>query len=196
MNDSTVPSTIDPTLKYLKRPRHKTKPDKYDYKGNLDLKTATRRSHAARKKRIKGAPMPIEDFRAENIDTERVTLKRAPNLGIFSKSRTSVPLVGRDLPDLTFPTMKFLTKRAEDIDNRRVALLMQNQARVEKEAYQKAQKNGKTIGEPDIDRLHSSQQVYKNRSRHPDYSFTPQTRHSNPRSNHGHESKQENRASL
>lgn len=102
---------IDPAEKYAKRPRHKTKADKYEYKG--DTERPAKEPGGSRRKRLKRGNTLNEDFQATNIDVARVSLKPKNNLGIFSRSKKSAPLAGRDLPDLTFTKMDFLHKPAE-----------------------------------------------------------------------------------
>lgn len=116
---------MDPSAKYAKRPRHKTKADKYEYKGDVEKKRSSRTPRASKRRRIKTGPLHNEDFRADNVDTERVTLKPHMNLGIFSKSKSSTPNIGRDLPDLTFPKMVCLSKSAGEADRELASLRMQ-----------------------------------------------------------------------
>ncbi|KAK5940590.1 hypothetical protein PMZ80_007007 [Knufia obscura] len=105
--------TVDPTEKYAKRRRHKTKADKYEYKGDVGVKRSAKGSRGSKRKRLRGSNTLNEDFQATNVDVARVSLKPENNLGIFSRSKKSVPLPGRDLPDLTFTKMDFLSKPAE-----------------------------------------------------------------------------------
>jgi len=102
---------IDPAGKYAKRTRHKTKADKYEYKG--DTERREKEPGGSRRKRLKRGNTLNEDFQATNIDVARVSLKPQNNLGIFSRSKKSAPLAGRDLPDLTFTKMDFLHKPAK-----------------------------------------------------------------------------------
>lgn len=104
---------IDPPEKYTKRQRHKTKADKYEYKGEVRTKRPAKRLKASKRKRLSGRDTLGEEFRAANIDVKRITLKPEDNLGIFSRSKKSIPLAGRDLPDLTFTKMSFLSKATE-----------------------------------------------------------------------------------
>jgi len=103
----------DPTEKYDKPRRRKTKPDKYEYKRDVDAKRPDKASRGSKRKRFKGGHTLSEEFQASNVDVTRVSLKPVNNLGIFSRSKTSVPLAGHDLPDLTFTKMDFLSGPAE-----------------------------------------------------------------------------------
>jgi len=47
------------------------------------------------------------DFKAPNVEQERLTLKNT-GLGIFNKGKASEPVTSRGLPDLTFSEMTFL----------------------------------------------------------------------------------------
>lgn len=97
---------IDPAEKYAKRPRHRTNADKYEYKGNATL--TAKEPDGNRRKRVRRGNTVNEEFQATNIDVARVSLKPQNNLGLFSRSKRSIPLAGRDLPDLTFTKMDFL----------------------------------------------------------------------------------------
>lgn len=66
-----------------------------------------RRNH---RKRKRSGSIGKEDFHAENIDTERVTLRPSGEQFVFSRSKMSMPLAGHDLPDLTFTKMDFLSR--------------------------------------------------------------------------------------
>lgn len=51
------------------------------------------------------------DFKAPNVQTERLTLKQDSMPGIFSKGKASQPVEQRGLPDLAFSEMNFLNKK-------------------------------------------------------------------------------------
>lgn len=104
----------DPAQKYSRQPRHKTKASKYDYKAEEAKRNRTSTHRGKKRKRGNGFFDPSECFEALNVNTERVSLKPNTNLGIFSKSKMSVPLTGRDLPDLTFTNMEFLAKNSQE----------------------------------------------------------------------------------
>lgn len=116
---------IDPIAKYAKRPRNKTKADKYEYKGGVDAKRPAQGSKRSKPRRLRGSNTLNEEFQATNIDVARVSLKPEKDLGLFSRSKKSVPLVGRDLPDLTFTKMDFLSKHAEAAQRDMAILRMQ-----------------------------------------------------------------------
>lgn len=101
-------NNADPTTKYAKRPRHKTKSDKYELKEAKHVTGPEEQVHKRRK--LKKDHLPGTDFRANNISAERITLEPKRGVGIFSRSKTSLPFMGQDVPDLTFPNMRFLTK--------------------------------------------------------------------------------------
>lgn len=101
---------IDTAKKYGKRPRHKPKPYKYEYKGETTSKTPSRGLQPTRRKRKLKDALLKEDFRAANVDSERVTLRSKHTHDLFSKSKSSFPISGRDLPDLTFTNMDFLSR--------------------------------------------------------------------------------------
>ena len=111
--------THDPSLKYARRPRHKTREDRYEYKGHEGVKkdhkiTGSNKRYARRKS---GAVLN-EEFQAPNVDSERLTLKQVSGPGFLSKGKSSGPVPRRGIPDLTFSEMSFLNKRRE-LDNAR-----------------------------------------------------------------------------
>lgn len=98
--------------KYERRPSHKTRPDKYEFKVH---KTALEKTHitSKRKRRKKTGPALNNDFKAPNVQQDRLTLKPNTGPGIFQRGNASAPVERRGLPDLTFSGMKFLTKRRD-----------------------------------------------------------------------------------
>lgn len=101
--------------KYERRPRHKTRPDKYELKVH---KTALEKTHitSMRKRRKKSGPALSNDFKALNVQQDRLILKPNTGPGIFHRGKASAPVERRGLPDLTFSGMKFLTKRRDTND--------------------------------------------------------------------------------
>ena len=104
----------DRSEKYARRPRHKTKVDRYEYKGDnirkSPVKITMKRKHK-RSKRNKTGDTLNEEFKAPNIEQDRLTLKANVGPGIFGKGRASALLQTCGLPDLTFSEMNFLRKR-------------------------------------------------------------------------------------
>ncbi|KAF7521811.1 hypothetical protein PCG10_007908 [Penicillium crustosum] len=117
---------------YELRPRHKTREDRYDYKGPLSAVESQSQSRKGRTKKPRGRRHTInDDFHAINITGNRLTLRSNPNLGIFSKGRSSSIMNhhGNTLPalakpeatinshnfapesDLAFSEMNFLSRR-------------------------------------------------------------------------------------
>lgn len=114
--DSSVGSndTIqDAVKKYARRARHKTRTTKYEYGAGIDKrKTQSARAITTRKRQNSGAILN-ENFRAANVNTAGVTLKHTSPPGMFGKNAFFPPLHGRDLPDLTFMRMSFLSGSAD-----------------------------------------------------------------------------------
>lgn len=104
--------SIDHLQNYEKRLRHKTRPNKYDYKAGVESEVATGTQRGVKRKRFPGTSMPGDFFKAANVNAARVSLKPNFNLSIFSKGKTSAQIANCDMPDLTFPSMKFLSKPA------------------------------------------------------------------------------------
>ncbi|ODM14679.1 hypothetical protein SI65_09868 [Aspergillus cristatus] len=101
------------THRYERRPRRKTKEDRYEYKGH-DRRADPERSKKKKKKTAKQSRKHTlnRDFHAPNVSQTRLTLASHPNMGIFGKGRTSSPIKSRELPDLTFSEMNFLSRRS------------------------------------------------------------------------------------
>jgi hypothetical protein len=104
-----------PENKYERKPRHKTRPDKYELK--VDQRTVEKGTHerthrkSNRKRRKKTGLAFNHDFKAPNVPQDRLTLKPNTGPGIFHRGKASALVERRGLPDLTFSEMNFLTKR-------------------------------------------------------------------------------------
>ena len=120
--DSTMKLGKDSKRRYERRPRHKTKPDKYELKPEPSKKRSSHhkdtRHRPKRQRRRKSGIVLNNEFKAPNVPQERLTLKPNSGPGIFSKGKASSPVQRRGLPDLTFSEMTFLTKRREMDDAR------------------------------------------------------------------------------
>ena len=118
-NAPKSPGKHDPSLRYARRPRHKTREDRYEYKGHEDAKRIQKiGGHNKRSARRKLGAALVEEFQAPNVDTERLTLKQASGPGFLSKGKSSEPTTRRGIPDLTFSEMTFLNRR-RDLDDAR-----------------------------------------------------------------------------
>jgi hypothetical protein len=108
--------------KYERRPRHKTRPDKYELK--VDARPVEKAPHegtykkSKRKHHKKTGFAFNHDFKAPNVPQGRLTLKPNTGPGIFHRGKASAPIERRGLPDLTFSEMSFLSKR-RDVDDAR-----------------------------------------------------------------------------
>lgn len=115
----------DPSLKYSRKPRHRTRPDKYEYKGEEEeLKRKSKRVKGKaqhRSSRMKSGVILNDEYQAPNVEPERLTLTNI-GVGMFARGKSSAPMARRDLPDLTFSEMAFLHKRRELDDARFRAL--------------------------------------------------------------------------
>ena len=111
-----------PEIKYEKRPRHKTRPDKYELKLNKSTIGRSRHEIAQKKskhkRRTKTGLALNRDFKAPNVPQDRLTLKPNTGPGLFHRGKASAPVERRGLPDLTFSEMNFLTKRRFVSDTR------------------------------------------------------------------------------
>ncbi|KIW56799.1 hypothetical protein PV05_05428 [Exophiala xenobiotica] len=99
----------DPSDKYARKPRRKTRPDRYEYKEDSRRHTARRGSEKVDHK--KSGTMLNDEFRAPNVGTGRLTLKPSLGPGMFANGKSSAPIRGQGLPDLSFSEMTFLKKK-------------------------------------------------------------------------------------
>ncbi|ERF70151.1 hypothetical protein EPUS_00338 [Endocarpon pusillum Z07020] len=102
---------------YERRPRHKTKANKYDLKMRAksrearDIAGGDRKSN--RRRRRKSGLTLNSDFKAPNVVQERLTLKANSGPGMFHRGKASSPVHIRGMPDLCFTEMNFLSKRRD-----------------------------------------------------------------------------------
>ncbi|KAJ5377369.1 uncharacterized protein N7496_004778 [Penicillium cataractarum] len=98
---------------YSKRPRRKTREDKYEYKRPGSPKKRVARSHKDKVKRTRTSRKhTISDaFHASNVARERLTLHNTMNMGIFSKGKASSPIKICDVPKISFSETQFLTRQ-------------------------------------------------------------------------------------
>ena len=105
----------DPSERYARRPRHKTKADRYDYKNVPEQRS--RKRHTQRSVKKKPGAVLNNEFQAPNIATERLTLKPT-GPGFLNKAKSSSNNDWKGLPDLTFSEMTFLKRKRQDDDTR------------------------------------------------------------------------------
>ncbi|KAI9698412.1 MAG: hypothetical protein M1836_003992 [Candelina mexicana] len=112
---ASTASTEKLDRRYHRRPRHKTRADRYDPtlpEGRKPKPKKLKVTKHIKKQRSRKEPAPLlHDFSAQNVSGERLTLKPSLSIGLFKNGRASSPVRGRGLPDLTFSEMKFLEKR-------------------------------------------------------------------------------------
>jgi hypothetical protein len=117
----TVPSRTGPIErgdlvkeKYERRPRHKTKADKYDLKNGLkppDIGQAdSGKKRSSKRRRRKSGLILNKDFKAPNVAQDRLTLKANGGPGMFHNGKASTQINRRGVPDLVFSEMSFLSK--------------------------------------------------------------------------------------
>ncbi|KAK8162759.1 hypothetical protein BKA80DRAFT_310244 [Phyllosticta citrichinensis] len=124
-SDASDPHQQEGADPYTRRPRRRTRPEIYEPKlGGDREKTKQRRKREKEKSGKKGSkpkprPKAAKDkpphhahaFQAQNVPTERLTMKPNRSIGLFKKGRASTPVKGRGLPDLVFSEMRFLQKQ-------------------------------------------------------------------------------------
>ncbi|KAI9695632.1 MAG: hypothetical protein M1820_008479 [Bogoriella megaspora] len=108
---------------YKRRPRRKTRADRYNAapksheKRCPSLQGEDRDGGSRKRKRRRRVEKPgvgvVQTFQAKNIVKDRLTFKPNKNVGLFRNGRASSPRRGRGLPDLVFSEMKFLQKPRE-----------------------------------------------------------------------------------
>ncbi|KAK4938628.1 hypothetical protein LTR10_020979 [Elasticomyces elasticus] len=110
----------DPTEKYARRPRRKTRPDRYEYKSVAQRALTSRQSRKLDHKK----PWAVlnDEFQAPNVSSQRLTLKPSHGPGILANAKASGPLQRQGLPDLTFTEMDFLRKKNKQDDSGRRGL--------------------------------------------------------------------------
>ncbi|KAF1944108.1 hypothetical protein EJ02DRAFT_341821 [Clathrospora elynae] len=113
---------------YERKPRRKTRPEHFELSSKVTVEERGGHAHnrkgeskktrrkSKRKKSDKTGSGVMQNFHAQNVTGDRLTLK--PQLGIFNKGRTSTAIKGRGsdlraVPDLVFSEMKFLQKQPE-----------------------------------------------------------------------------------
>jgi hypothetical protein len=132
---------------YGKRPRHKTKADKYDPKigpKSRDVGEAdTGKQRSSKRRRKKSGLVLNSDFKAPNAAQDRLTLKANSGPGLFHKGKASSPVRRRGMPDLSFTKMNFLSKPQDDSESKQRDL---NHARASK-SKEKENDRAKQISE-------------------------------------------------
>ncbi|KAF2204474.1 hypothetical protein GQ43DRAFT_161168 [Delitschia confertaspora ATCC 74209] len=114
-----------PSHRYARRPRRKTRLERYEPKRKTD-KELGRHIHGKEKEEIRKSKCKsrhksekkgtgnFQSFHAKNVPKDRLTLRRRENLGLFNKGKASSPPRRRGLPDLVFSEMKFLQKHTDE----------------------------------------------------------------------------------
>ncbi|EXJ74169.1 uncharacterized protein A1O5_02463 [Cladophialophora psammophila CBS 110553] len=115
----------DASENYARKLRHKTKPDRYEYK-DASKKPPNERESKGRIKK-KSATLLNHEFQAPNVAIERLTLNSNSGPGFLAKAKSSTDVGKKGLPDLTFSEMAFLKRKRQDDDARFAKLKEQNQ---------------------------------------------------------------------
>lgn len=112
-NSTTSSSSSSSSQTYKRRPRHKTREDRYEYKGskNHDGKIHNSRKtkteitrHKKQKRRVKKDV--IDNFMASNVLSNRLSLNKPA--GMFRRGKASFPATRPGVPDLKFSERAFL----------------------------------------------------------------------------------------
>ncbi|KAJ5623295.1 hypothetical protein N7490_011900 [Penicillium lividum] len=103
-----------PDPSFDRKPRHKTREDRYEYKGTSTSKEQST-AHRDKRKRRRSRKHTMNDvFHAPNVARERLTLRGNLNVGIFNKGKASSPLNLCNVPDSAFSETKFPAKRQQN----------------------------------------------------------------------------------
>ncbi|EKD19282.1 uncharacterized protein L3040_009278 [Drepanopeziza brunnea f. sp. 'multigermtubi'] len=115
-------SLIAPRETFEKRPRYKTREDRYEPKKEKrsrknDENKATTKKREKKGDRRKAAKRAGEDlmqnFSSNRIGQERLTMRPSHGPGLYNNGRASSPAKRRGLPDLAFSEMAFLQRSLE-----------------------------------------------------------------------------------
>ncbi|KAI9811328.1 MAG: hypothetical protein M1827_005487 [Pycnora praestabilis] len=137
-DDPSVPPSEagEATGKYERKARRKTRQDLYEPKIGLHKRESRLRRGKKRssKRGLKGRSRIAmdENFKANNISQDRLTLKSTQNLGLFKNGRASSPIRRRGLPDLAFSEMRFLRNRKDHNTDRMVEKVDHNRSKRQK----------------------------------------------------------------
>jgi hypothetical protein len=101
----------DPSNQYVRRPRHRTRGDRYEFK-EISQQPA-KRKHSKKITKTNPHTAMNGSFHAPNVLATRLTL-RSTGPGMLSKSRSSGGGLFNGVPDLTFPETTSLGRRAGD----------------------------------------------------------------------------------
>ncbi|KAK0515703.1 hypothetical protein JMJ35_001737 [Cladonia borealis] len=122
--DQTTALPEKPAGSYERRPRRKTREDRYELKdGTRDKKKVAKKDNQEmkqkkHKRREKSGAALMHSFTAQNVSHDRLTLQPAKALGLFGKGRASSPVRRRGLPESAFSETAFLNShRARPEDN-------------------------------------------------------------------------------
>ncbi|KAJ5797665.1 uncharacterized protein N7503_006961 [Penicillium pulvis] len=75
-----------------RKPRHKTREDRYEYKGASTIRPQSTSYKDNKKRRLSRKHTMNDVFRAPNVARERLTLRGNLNVGIFNKGKASSPM--------------------------------------------------------------------------------------------------------
>ncbi|UPK99103.1 hypothetical protein LCI18_010038 [Fusarium solani-melongenae] len=114
------PNFTSDDFTFERRPRHKTRPDRYDSRKRDDGRARAAKSEAkgarkqarAKKSRLRSSRDVMHNFTSSFLGTSRITLDPELRAGMSSNVRSSA-YAGRELGDLRFNEMRFLEKPEE-----------------------------------------------------------------------------------
>ncbi|RMD42133.1 hypothetical protein DV735_g2971, partial [Chaetothyriales sp. CBS 134920] len=99
------------SLQYARRPRRRTRVEKYEYRGDEQEKRARKKpGPMSRNWKNKSGDALNRDFKAPNVESKRLTLNSRTIPGFLAKGRASAPMPRRGL---TFSELAFLSMGPE-----------------------------------------------------------------------------------
>jgi hypothetical protein len=127
---------------YEKRPRHRTRIDKYDSLIRSKSRDVSESEGGKRKcnkrRRKKSGHVLNSDFKAPNAAQDRLTLKANSGPGLFHKGKVSSPMRIRGVPDLSFTEMNFLSKRKDHGESKRLDLKQARSSKSKEKEHDRA----------------------------------------------------------
>ncbi|KAJ5114980.1 hypothetical protein NUU61_000739 [Penicillium alfredii] len=126
---------------YERRPRHKTREDRYDYKAPGSGAGIRQKSNKEKKKRPRRRKNIMHDeLRAANVTQERLTLRHTANLGFFNKGRSSSSAKPHEaVPDLVFSEMNFLSRTGHGLNHSTMVIESQKPKTEDGKVHQRQQ---------------------------------------------------------
>ncbi|KAI9642327.1 hypothetical protein NHQ30_009129 [Ciborinia camelliae] len=145
-SSSSQPSVMQQKQEtFEKRPRHKTREDRYDTKKKSNkaevvekpIKTRREKKGDRKKAARKASGDLMKNFASNKIGQDRLTTRPSNGPGIFQNGRASSPPRRRGLPDLAFSEMEFLQRSDKKSHVNDTIVVPKSRAKEKKKAARK-----------------------------------------------------------